>query len=76
MASSPLTAVRQAQRQEPKLRIDGRVLFVDKQVSPTSHGRNVAAKLAELGIPRRRANQFDDDSRVLLEKSPLAALER
>jgi alkyl hydroperoxide reductase subunit AhpC len=39
---------------------DGRILFVDKQVTPTSHGKNVAAKLAELGIPRRRASQDDD----------------
>ena len=34
--------------------VDGRVLFVDKLVSPTNHGRNVVAKLAELGIPRRK----------------------
>lgn len=35
--------------------LDGRILFIDKQVSPTAHGKNVAAKLAELGVPRRRA---------------------
>jgi thioredoxin-dependent peroxiredoxin len=34
--------------------VDGRILFVDKQVSPTNHGRNVVAKLAELGIARRK----------------------
>jgi peroxiredoxin Q/BCP len=34
--------------------VDGRLLFVDKLVSPTNHGRNVVAKLAELGIPRRK----------------------
>jgi peroxiredoxin Q/BCP len=35
--------------------VDGRVLYIDKQVSPTSHGQAIAAKLAELGIPRRDA---------------------
>ena len=56
--------------------IDGRVLYIDKQVSPTSHGKNVAAKLAELGIPRRRASQFEDGSaRLLLKEPTLAALE-
>ena len=33
---------------------DGRILFVDKQVSPAVHGRNIALKLAELGVPKRR----------------------
>jgi thioredoxin-dependent peroxiredoxin len=33
---------------------DGRILYIDKKVSPQEHGRNVAAKLAELGVPRRR----------------------
>jgi thioredoxin-dependent peroxiredoxin len=36
--------------------LDGRLLFIDKQVSPAVHGKNVAAKLAELGVPRRRAS--------------------
>lgn len=35
--------------------VDGRILFIDKQVSPTVHGKNVAAKLAELGVARRRS---------------------
>ena len=35
--------------------IDGRVVYIDKNVSPANHGRNVVAKLAELGIPRRKA---------------------
>ncbi len=35
--------------------IDGRILYVDKQVSPTTHGKNIAAKLAELGVARRRS---------------------
>ena len=34
--------------------INGRILDIDKQVSPTTHGKRIAAKLAELGIPRRR----------------------
>jgi peroxiredoxin Q/BCP len=33
---------------------DGRIRYIDKQVSPATHGRTVAAKLAELGIARRR----------------------
>jgi thioredoxin-dependent peroxiredoxin len=32
---------------------DGRILDIDKQVSPTSHGRAIADKLGELGVPRR-----------------------
>ena len=32
--------------------IDGRILNVDKQVNPTTAGKTIAAKLAELGIPR------------------------
>ena len=34
--------------------LDGRILYIDKKVSPAAHGRNVAAKLAELGVARRR----------------------
>jgi len=33
---------------------DGKVLYIDKQVMPTSHGRAIVAKLAELGVPKRR----------------------
>jgi peroxiredoxin Q/BCP len=32
---------------------DGRVLFVDKDVNVNTAGADVAAKLAELGIPKR-----------------------
>jgi len=32
---------------------DGRILYVDRQVSPSEHGAAVAAKLAELGVRRR-----------------------
>ena len=35
--------------------VDGRILFVDKRVSPATHGKAVAARLAELGVPHRRA---------------------
>jgi peroxiredoxin Q/BCP len=37
--------------------LDGRVLYIDKQVSPATHGRTVAAKLAELGVPKRRGRR-------------------
>src|SRR5262245_56522940 len=37
--------------------VDGRILYIDKQVSPATHGRTVAAKLAELGIPKRRGRR-------------------
>ena len=33
---------------------DGRILYIDKQVSPETAGKAVAAKLGELGIARRR----------------------
>ena len=39
---------------------DGRILHIDKQVNPTTHGKTVAAKLAELGVPRRAATRRDD----------------
>jgi len=32
---------------------DGRILDVDKQVNPTTHGRDIARRLAELGVARR-----------------------
>lgn len=32
---------------------DGRILHVDKVVNTTTHGRDVARRLAELGVPRR-----------------------
>jgi peroxiredoxin Q/BCP len=35
--------------------LDGRILYIDKKVSPAAHGKNVAAKLAELGVAKRRA---------------------
>ena len=33
---------------------DGKILYIDKHVSPASHGRAVADKLGELGVPRKR----------------------
>jgi peroxiredoxin Q/BCP len=36
--------------------VDGRILHIDKQVSPANHGKVVVAKLAELGV-RRRGSQ-------------------
>ena len=33
---------------------DGKILFIDKHVSPSSHGKAIVDKLAELGVPRRR----------------------
>jgi peroxiredoxin Q/BCP len=33
---------------------DGKILYIDKNVMPTTHGKAIVAKLAELGIPKRR----------------------
>lgn len=33
--------------------LDGKILYIDKQVSPANSGKVVAAKLAELGVPKR-----------------------
>jgi peroxiredoxin Q/BCP len=33
--------------------VDGRIAFIDRHVSPATHGEAVASKLAELGIRRR-----------------------
>jgi thioredoxin-dependent peroxiredoxin len=34
--------------------LDGRILHIDKQVNPATHGKTIAAKLAELGVARRQ----------------------
>jgi thioredoxin-dependent peroxiredoxin len=34
--------------------VDGRIIHIDKRVSPATHGQAVAARLAELGVARRR----------------------
>jgi len=39
---------------------NGRILFIDKQVRPTTHGRDIVRKLGELGIPRRGAARVPD----------------
>ncbi len=33
---------------------DGTILFIDKKVNAADAGKDVAAKLAELGIPKRK----------------------
>jgi thioredoxin-dependent peroxiredoxin len=33
---------------------DGKILFIDKEVKPDGAGEDVAKKLAELGIPKRK----------------------
>ena len=33
---------------------DGKILYIDKQVKASQHGKDLAAKLAELGIPHRK----------------------
>lgn len=32
---------------------DGKLSFIDKMVSPASHGADVAKKLVELGVPKK-----------------------
>jgi peroxiredoxin Q/BCP len=34
--------------------VDGRIMYIDKHVSPSTHGQAIAGKLAELGVARRR----------------------
>ena len=34
--------------------VDGRILYIDKQVSPGTQGKMIAARLADLGIAPRR----------------------
>lgn len=33
---------------------DGRILHIDKQVTPSTHGRAIAQQLAELGVAPRK----------------------
>lgn len=64
LLSDPSTAVAQSygvvERDQPfasrwtfYIGVDGRITYIDKSVSPTTHGSAVAAKLAALGVPRR-----------------------
>jgi peroxiredoxin Q/BCP len=34
--------------------VDGRILYIDKDVSPSTAGRDVVARLEALGVARRR----------------------
>jgi peroxiredoxin Q/BCP len=34
--------------------MDGRILYIDKLVSPATQGEAIANRLGELGVPRRR----------------------
>lgn len=34
--------------------LDGRIMHIDKQVNPATHGKVIAAKLSELGVARRQ----------------------
>jgi peroxiredoxin Q/BCP len=34
--------------------IDGRIKYIDKQVTPETQGKTIADRLAELGVARRR----------------------
>jgi peroxiredoxin Q/BCP len=43
-----------AQRWTFYIGIDGKILYVDRKVNPLTAGRDIAAKLAELGIPRNK----------------------
>jgi len=36
--------------------VDGRIIDIDKQVSPATHGKTIVERLAALGIARRRPN--------------------
>jgi len=36
------------------IRNDGRILYVDKDVKPDSAGEDVAARLAALGVPKKK----------------------
>ena len=34
--------------------LDGRIMHIDKRVNPATQGKIIAAKLSELGVPRRK----------------------
>ena len=34
--------------------LDGRIMHIDRQVNPATHGKVIAAKLSELGVARRQ----------------------
>jgi thioredoxin-dependent peroxiredoxin len=43
-----------AQRWTFYIGIDGKILFVDRQVNPSTAGQDVARKLGELGVARKK----------------------
>jgi peroxiredoxin Q/BCP len=43
-----------AQRWTFYIGVDGTILFIDKKVSPASAGQDLAAKLGELGIAKKK----------------------
>jgi len=43
-----------AQRWTFYIGIDGKILFIDKKVGPATAGQDVAAKLGELGVARKK----------------------
>ncbi len=49
-----MPAVRVAARRTFYIGADGKILYIDGQVTPVTAGADVAARLASLGIPRRK----------------------
>ena len=43
-----------AQRWTFYIGVDGKILFIDKKVSPATAGQDLAAKLGELGIAKKK----------------------
>ena len=37
--------------------VDGKILDIDREVTPSTHGHDVIAKLAQLGVKRRAARR-------------------
>jgi peroxiredoxin Q/BCP len=35
--------------------LDGRIMLIDRQVNPATHGKVIATQLSQLGVARRRA---------------------
>ncbi len=49
-----IPAVHVASRKTFYIGADGKILYVDSQVTPVTAGADVAARLASLGVPRRK----------------------
>jgi peroxiredoxin Q/BCP len=55
LAYGVVTPERQfAQRWTFYIGVDGKILFIDKKVSPATAGQDLAAKLGELGIAKKK----------------------